>query len=322
MIEELISVLMCAYNEPMKYICQAVKSITEQTYRNIEFIIIIDHPGRQDIVLYLKELKDERIRYHVNEKNMGLIASLNKGLQLCSGKFIARMDADDIAFPDRLECQYKYTCGHDVDILGGQTVNIDEAGEKCGGTLLPIYDKYIKKYIGLGGGLPHPTWFVKQNVYNELKGYRNIKSIEDFDFLIRAVLQGYQFGCLRQPCLYYRKNTKGISQNNKGKQRVISDILRWQYRKNTLLTIEEIQNAIILRKKEIQATTRYYKATRKIRIGLETRSTKDIFWEDVICIIFSRTLYLDFINKIRMKTLFALEKGFIFVNSFAKKYDR
>ena len=100
--EELISVLMCAYNEPMEYICQAVKSITEQTYRNIEFIIIIDHPDRRDIVLYLDGLADERIRYHINEKNMGLIASLNKGLQLCSGKLIARMDADDIAFPDRL----------------------------------------------------------------------------------------------------------------------------------------------------------------------------------------------------------------------------
>ncbi len=319
--EELISVLMCAYNEPMEYICQAVKSITEQTYRNIEFIIIIDHPDRRDIVSYLDGLADERIRYHINEKNMGLIASLNKGLQLCSGKLIARMDADDIAFPDRLERQYEYTCRHDVDILGGQTVNIDETGKKYGNIISPVCDQYIKKYIGLGGGLPHPTWFVKQSVYRELGGYRNIKSIEDYDFLVRGVLRGYQFGCLNEPCLYYRKNTKGISQNNKGRQRVVKDILRRQYKQNRCLPLEEIQSTIESRKREIQAATRYYRATRSVRIALEKCSAKDISVKDIVCIVSSKTLYLDFVNMIRVKMAFSLEKIFIFTNAFTKKYD-
>lgn len=320
--EELISVLMCAYNEPMEYIGQAVKSITGQTYRNIEFIIIIDHPGRKDIVSYLDALGDERIHYRVNEKNMGLVASLNKGLQLCRGKFIARMDADDIAFSDRLQCQYVYAYRYDVDILGGQTVNIDEAGKKGGNILPPICDKYIRKYIGLGGGLPHPTWFVKSSVYRELQGYRNIKSIEDYDFLVRGALRGYRFGCLSEPCLYYRNNTKGISQNNKGRQRVVRDILRQQYRRKRLLTTEKIQNIINDREMEIQAVTRYYRATRKIRIALENCSLKDISLEDIACIISSKTLYLDFLVVIRAKIVFALEKIYIFANSFTKKYDR
>lgn len=320
--EELISVLMCAYNEPMEYIGQAVKSITGQTYRNIEFIIIIDHPGRTDIVSYLEALGDERIHYCVNERNMGLVASLNKGLELCNGKFIARMDADDIAFPDRLQLQYEYAYRHNVDILGGQTVNIDEAGEKCGNILPPICDIYIKKYIALGGGLPHPTWFVRQSVYRQLQGYRNIKSIEDYDFLVRGVLSGYQFGCLNEPCLYYRKNTNGISQNNKGRQRVVKDILRQQNRRKRLLTIEEIQNTINGREKEIQAVTRYYRATRKVRIALESRSAKDISLKDITCIISSNTLYLDFFTLIRVKRVFALEKIFIFAKSFTKKYDK
>lgn len=320
--EELISVLMCAYNEPMEYIGQAVKSITGQTYRNIEFIIIIDHPGRTDIVSYLEALGDERIHYRVNEWNMGLVASLNKGLKLCNGKFIARMDADDIAFPDRLRRQYEYAYRHNVDILGGQTVNIDEVGEKCGNILPPICDKYIKKYIALGGGLPHPTWFVRRSVYRQLQGYRNIKSIEDYDFLVRGVLCGYQFGCLNEPCLYYRKNTKGISQNNKGRQRVVKDILRQQNRGKRLLTIEEIQNTINGREEEIQAVTRYYRATRKVRIALESRSAKDISLKDITCIISSNTLYLDFFTLIRVKRVFALEKIFIFAKSFSKKYDK
>lgn len=320
--EELISVLMCAYNEPMEHICQSVKSITGQTYRNIEFIIIIDHPDRQDIVSYLEALGDERIHYRVNKKNMGLVASLNKGLQLCRGEFIARMDADDVAFLDRLQCQYMYAYRYDVDILGGQTVNIDEAGKKCGNILPPICDKFIKKYIGLGGGLPHPTWFVKRNVYKQLQGYRNIKSIEDYDFLVRGVLQGYQFGCLNKPCLYYRKNIKGISQNNKGRQRVVLDILRQQYKRKRLLSIEEIQNAIKGGEKEIQAVTRYYKTTRKVRIALANCSLKDISLEDIACIISSKTLYLDFFVSIRAKIVFAIEKIYIFANSFTKKYDR
>lgn len=319
--EELISVLMCAYNEPLDYISQAVTSIINQTYCNIEYIIIIDRPDRRDVEAYLDGLGDERISYYVNEKNMGLAESLNKGLQLCNGKYIARMDADDIAFLDRLERQYTYMQRHDVDILGGQTTNIDETGKSCGKTAPPIYDRYIRKYIGLGGGLPHPTWFVKQSVYRKLQGYRNIRLIEDYDFLIRAVTQGYRFGCLGESCLYYRKNNTGISQSNKGLQKVMSDILRRQYKKNKLLTIEELQNKVIYKKDEIQTTTQYYRATRRIRIALESHSVKDISMEDIGCVIFSKTLYLDFLNMICVKEVFALEKIFIFANSFTKKYD-
>lgn len=319
--EELISVLMCAYNEPMEYIFESVGSIIEQTYRNIEFIIIIDHPDRQDIVSYLDELEDERIHYHVNEKNMGLVASLNKGLELCSGQYIARMDADDIAFLDRLERQYTYICEHDVDILGGQTVNIDETGEKYGNIVPPISDVYIKKYIGLGGGLPHPTWFVKQSVYKELQGYRDIKSIEDYDFLVKGVLGGYRFGCLNEPCLYYRRNMGGISQNNKGRQRIVKNILRQQYKRNRMLGLEEIRNTISAKKKEITVTTRYYEATKNVRIAMENRSMKELSVKDIVCIVFSKTLYLDFLNMICVKEVFALEKIFIFANSFTKKYD-
>lgn len=320
--EELVSVLMCVYNEPLDYICKSVTSIIRQTYRNIEYIIVIDHPNRQDIVSYLEKIGDDRIHYYINEKNLGLIASLNKGLQLCHGKYIARMDADDIAFRTRLEEQYTYMRKHDVDILGGSTININEAEEKCGEITPPICDRYIEKYIGLGGGLPHPTWFVKQRIYREMQGYRNIKSIEDYDFLIRGVLRGYRFGCLEKACLYYRKNTNGISQNNKGKQKVVSRILQRQYREKKVLTIEEIQNAITESDREIQKTTQYYKLTRKMWLAMKNRSVKDIEIQDIISIIFSRALYLDIINKIQIKVLYVSERIFMFVNLHTKKYVR
>lgn len=307
MAEELISVLMCAYNEPMEYISKAVTSIVEQTYRNIEYIIVIDRPDRQDIITYLDKLGDERISYHVNEKNMGLTASLNKGLQLCNGKYIARMDADDIAFPDRLERQYAYICMHDVDILGGQTVNIDATGEHCGKITPPIRDKYIKKYISLGGGLPHPTWLVRQSVYRELQGYRNIKSIEDYDFLVRGALQGYRFGCLNQPCLYYRKNTDGISQNDKSGQWVVGRILRKQYKEKRIWTMEEIQSTIDGMRKEIRKATQYYQATRKLRMSLKNRSAKGLTIENIACIMFSKISYLDLFNKF-MRELCMIQK--------------
>lgn len=306
---------MCVYDEPMEYIYESVTSIIQQTYHNIEYIIIIDRPDRVDIVSYLQKIGDERIHLYINEENIGFVASLNKGLQLCHGKYIARMDADDIAIRTRLELQYAYMCKYDADILGGSVICIDEAGKKCGEIRPPVSDKYIRKYIGLGGGLPHPTWFVKQKVFKELQGYRSIKFVEDYDFLIRGALCGYKFGCLEEVCLCYRKNANGISQNNKGRQKVISQILKRQYKMDKVFTIEDIQATITESDREIQRTTLYYKTTRKIRLALENHCVKSMLIKDIFSILLNWRLYLDFIDRMRIKRLFVSEKIFLFANS-------
>ena len=113
----LVTVLMAVYNGE-KYLREAIESILDQTYTNFEFLIINDGSSdrTEEIIL---SYNDKRIRYIKNEQNLKLIASLNKGLDLAKGEFIARMDADDISLPERLEKQINFLEKHpEIGLLG------------------------------------------------------------------------------------------------------------------------------------------------------------------------------------------------------------
>jgi len=101
-----VTVLMTAYNGG-EYLEESVKSILDQTYCNFEFLIVNDCSTDNTLEI-LESFQDERIRIHNNERNVGQTKSLNLGLKIASGKYIARMDADDIAFPNWLEHQLKF----------------------------------------------------------------------------------------------------------------------------------------------------------------------------------------------------------------------
>ena len=102
----LVTVLMAVYNGE-KYLREAIESMLNQSYTNFEFLIINDGStdSTEEIIL---SYRDERIRHMKNEQNIKLIASLNKGLDLAEGKYIARMDADDVSLPERLAKQVDF----------------------------------------------------------------------------------------------------------------------------------------------------------------------------------------------------------------------
>ena len=103
-----ISAIMSVYNGEA-YLKEAIDSVINQTFVDWELIIINDcsTDSTEDILSAFAE-KDERIKVYTNEVNMKLPASLNRAISLCSGKYIARMDADDICLPDRFEKQYRF----------------------------------------------------------------------------------------------------------------------------------------------------------------------------------------------------------------------
>lgn len=106
----LVSVFMPVYNAGI-YLAEAIDSILNQTYTNFEFVILNDGSTDKSEEI-IKSFNDPRIRLENNERNIGLIASLNRGLTLCKGKYIARMDQDDISLPTRLEKQISWLEGH------------------------------------------------------------------------------------------------------------------------------------------------------------------------------------------------------------------
>lgn len=117
-ISGLVSVVMANYNTEEEYLRSAIESILNQTYSNFEFIII-DDGSTNDSVSIIESYDDERIVLIKNTENQGLTRSLNIALDHCKGDYIARMDSDDVSFPNRFEKQVEYLQKHDNVIVCG-----------------------------------------------------------------------------------------------------------------------------------------------------------------------------------------------------------
>lgn len=190
----LISIIVPAFNVS-PWIVEAIQSIQRQTIGDIE-IIIIDDGSSDDTykkALLLSE-EDSRIHVHRNVKNLGITATLNTGLSLASGEFIARMDADDIATLDRLEKQLIFLQDHpDYSLVGAQMLTIDESGRRHGISPCPISYEESKKVIPYSSPVPH-IWLCRAEVYRRLGGYRQLAPAEDYDFILRMETLGLKYG--------------------------------------------------------------------------------------------------------------------------------
>jgi glycosyltransferase involved in cell wall biosynthesis len=130
-----ISVVMATYNTPTPFLKTAVESVLNQTFTAFEFIIV-DDASTNESVDYLKGLTDERVRIVRNSSNLGITKSLNIGLREARGKYIARMDADDISLPQRFEKQYLFMeANPDAIICGSEIVDFCDESE-----IVPILD--------------------------------------------------------------------------------------------------------------------------------------------------------------------------------------
>ena len=107
MIEKLplVSVVLPVYNRPS--VANTINSVLSQTYTNFE-LLIIDNASTDNTADVIREISDQRIRLIINEENKGQTYSINRGLELSKGKYIARIDADDLMAPERLEKQVKF----------------------------------------------------------------------------------------------------------------------------------------------------------------------------------------------------------------------
>ncbi len=121
----LVSIIMSNYNTPEEYLRIAIESILNQTYTSFEFIII-DDCSTDNSLEVIRSYNDDRIVILQNDENLGLTKSLNRGLEIARGEYVARMDADDVCFPDRLEKQVRYmeehpdiiVCGSGMELIG------------------------------------------------------------------------------------------------------------------------------------------------------------------------------------------------------------
>ncbi len=160
-----ISVVMPAYNAE-KYIGQAIESILNQTYRDFELIIVNDGStdNTKNIIL---SYKDERIIYLENEKNSGIVITLNKGLDNAKGEYIARMDADDISKNDRFEKQIDFLeKNKEIALLGSGICIFGENTEETN-RVFTNDSEQLKAELIFNSSIAHPTVMIRKSVLDE-----------------------------------------------------------------------------------------------------------------------------------------------------------
>lgn len=262
---------MSTYREPKQYVEQAVESILNQTYKDIELIIIVDDPDNMEVIRYIRSKKqdDHRIILRINEKNCGIVESLNRGILLAKGEYIARMDADDISELDRLEKELEYLISNNFDLVGCNVRNMDENSNiiNMKGSHYPTSDETIKKYLKMGNAVPHPTWLIKKNVFESTHLYRDFPACEDYEFLTRIALDKKRLGNLKEPKLRYRINRNGISCSKKVLQKTSLYYIRRNYAKEKKSDIIKFQSFLqsaegIRKAKRIE---QYYKQSAKLK---------------------------------------------------------
>lgn len=207
-----VSVIMPVYNGE-KYLQEAIDSILGQTYQDFEFIVINDcsTDRTEDIIL---SYTDSRLIYVKNDKNLRIAATLNKGLNLAKGEYIARMDADDIAVPCRFERQVDIldkkprlgVVGSSV-ILFGEEIPEQEF-------MFPTSAKQTKANMFYFTSLAHPTVMIRKEILNKYKLCYELdyEGLEDYVLWWR-IAKYSDIASIKRPLLYYRQHKGQVTKN-------------------------------------------------------------------------------------------------------------
>lgn len=214
---------MPAYNAE-EYIKESIESILNQTYRNFEFIIINDGSidTTEEIV---RSFNDPRITYLKNDGNIGLSRSFNFGISKAQGKYIARMDSDDIAMETRLEIQVKYLQDNThIDIIGSSVTLIDGKNKRLGAISKPREHDVIKWQSLFSTPLIHPTVIGKNEVFKNNLYNESLINSEDYELWSRLIFSNKAiFHNLKRSLLSYRIYPKSFTRSL-GPKKILNSI--------------------------------------------------------------------------------------------------
>lgn len=257
---------MSIYNESEKQIREAIISILNQTFADFELIIIGDNPNRCDLKSIIDNFDDKRIRLYINENNIGLAMCMNKAASLAKSNYYFRMDADDVALPNRFEKEIdillsgKYDfCYSSYNTINSRSEIIKEAIPES-----DVMDSdFLHKQIQYGPNIiHHPTVAFTKNIFEKTNGYRNFPCSQDSDLWLRMAEVGCRFYQIGTPLLNYRINENSIT--NK----------RWYQQQITCHYIFELSLQRIIKGKDNFSTDNYEKYLRRWKIGKQEEEKK------------------------------------------------
>lgn len=202
LIQPLVSVIVPTYNA-RRYILQSIQSVLDQTYDNFELIIVDDGSTDETYNLILDTFSgDSRIRL-IRICNSGVAVALNSGIELSRGKYIARLDADDIAVPNRLRQQVNFMeSNKNIGVLGSAAIKINAKGKNIGEMRKYNHNYQLKWLLMFNNAFIHPTVMIRRDLLLQVGCYNNVKS-EDGDLWVRLA-KITRFYNLDLPLIKYR----------------------------------------------------------------------------------------------------------------------
>ena len=201
----MISIILPTYNNE-KTIFDSINSILNQNYCNFELIIINDFSTDKTKQI-IKSFNDNRIIYLENKKNIGSTKSILRGIDKAKGDYIARMDGDDIALPERLEIQLNYlTLNPNIDLVASNII-LFTGNKVIGNSKLELFNSNNINFYMRTLGLPHMTWMTKAEFFTNFKYNPNILVAQDQDLLLRAN-NFCQYTLLENPLIFVRLQEK------------------------------------------------------------------------------------------------------------------
>jgi glycosyltransferase involved in cell wall biosynthesis len=261
----LVSVLMPVYNAE-KHLKEAIDSILIQSYAHFEFLIINDgSKDRSETII--KSCKDERITLIINPENKGLIYSLNYGISLCKGKYIVRMDADDISLPERIEEQIKFMEQHpEVSVCGCDYTQFTAASE----TRYHAASNHdeILSFMIFNSSVVHPSLILRTSVLQTLDpvfnaGYQHSEDYELWSKLITVS----KFSAVNKLLFRYRihesqvtnvHNTQQLASANKVRKELLNKLGFTYTEQEFSLLSQMAAHSLFDTKKEVETLERFF----------------------------------------------------------------
>ncbi|ACF45410.1 glycosyl transferase family 2 [Prosthecochloris aestuarii DSM 271] len=222
----LVTVLMPVYNGE-KHLADAVRSILDQTYRNFEFLVMDDGSTDKSLDI-VKSFEDERIIVKRSDRNSGIAKTLNKGIALARGKYIARMDCDDISLPDRLRRQADYLETHsDTGLIGSGIQKIKKSRKQKVFTW-PSKDTEIKLDLLFQSAFFHPTIMARASLLRKIGYDEELLYAQDYALWTKLAPET-AFANLPEALLLYRTHDEQVTKKKGKQQAAIARLVKENY---------------------------------------------------------------------------------------------
>jgi glycosyltransferase involved in cell wall biosynthesis len=213
----LVSVVLAVHDDA-RYIGAAVDSVLGQSFTDWE-LIVVDDASTDDTPDLLGTVSDRRLRVVRSDEQLGLAASLNRGLHEAGGRFVARLDADDVALPDRLERQLEAMQASAAGIVGSAIRDLDEEGREGRLHRMPLGPRAVRWHALFSSPFFHPTVLVDREKLGALRYDTSYLESEDYDLWTRLLATGVAGGNLEAPLVLKRVHAGQASLRRRDLQR-------------------------------------------------------------------------------------------------------